>query len=572
MKNFFNRRSLRQSFDDEKGEDARNPLTQRPKTANTAALPPPFAHIEQPRLYGRPQTSSRPPTSSSSLTSNSRKRPRRHTDAAAYQSNGYIPPIPPIPPIDSKYVEIDYDARSMTGSTRQRYSEDVADRNLRLVRPDGQLPTTGRSVDILDHNLPGYPRVVAEKSRYSEGVADRNLSMSTTSTSSKSNTSSSLAHIRVWGDQVKAFADPETETFASRFPNDEHVKTPIKLERMASTRSSHGNTIMFVPPAEVDGFSDSYFDDELYPISSMDEARRDSMRRRSSLASPPSETSRHERMPTKVDPSKSLTSLVSSLALSEPPEIEPLNVPKREHTPPPIPQTPPPIPRRATGHTPEHSRRMSLQFNESARKSSEADSAQPVQPPVDDLTEKTSKLDLSGIGIDLTNTTETHLHEHYDPAVTKEVIKPTMHEIRQEQITREIHNHDIFHRILPVKDVEIIPSRHFMRDEAGNVQEIPASAVPYGTNTVLEVKNVVNEKNYHLVPRRFTASTLEGFAEDFADRVDPDGVTRSHTTWIHSPVIQNMGRETGQTVPFEIFGAETSHSGQRRGSNDWHDL
>ncbi|KFY77361.1 hypothetical protein V499_03219 [Pseudogymnoascus sp. VKM F-103] len=62
------------------------------------------------------------------------------------------------------------------------------------------------------------------------------------------------------------------------------------------------------------------------------------------------------------------------------------------------------------------------------------------------------------------------------PAVTHEHIKPTAHHINTKEYTREIHNHDVYNRILPVRDTEVRPTRHFAPSptESGRLVEIPA--------------------------------------------------------------------------------------------------
>merc|ERR1711939_368684 len=155
---------------------------------------------------------------------------------------------------------------TLSGSNhRKRFSEDVADRNLRLARPDGHLPTTGRSVDILDHNLPGYPRVVVEKSKYSEGVADRNMS---------------------------------------------------NFDRIVSPQ---GTTVMYVPPTETDSY---YGDSDLYPISSFESTHPGSRQhsRMSSLEAPV-----QDYLAAKRDPTKGISAGLSSLKLKDPAGVPPFS-------------------------------------------------------------------------------------------------------------------------------------------------------------------------------------------------------------------------------------------------------
>ncbi|KAI1799462.1 hypothetical protein F4811DRAFT_568198 [Daldinia bambusicola] len=147
--------------------------------------------------------------------------------------------------------------------------------------------------------------------------------------------------------------------------------------------------------------------------------------------------------------------------------------------------------------------------------------------------------------IDLRDTVDTDQTVTYAPAVTHETIRPHVHEIMEEQIYREIHNHDVYHRIQPVYDVEILPARHFVPGPEGRLVEVPESSLPECTGlnqkwhvskeappvppvparhrpaTVVEhntarepVKKDVEENEGNLEPIR-TCSTIDG--QEFKD-------------------------------------------------------
>ncbi|KAE9371922.1 hypothetical protein N431DRAFT_342302 [Stipitochalara longipes BDJ] len=85
---------------------------------------------------------------------------------------------------------------------------------------------------------------------------------------------------------------------------------------------------------------------------------------------------------------------------------------------------------------------------------------------------------LDGV-VDLSNTVDTDVTTKTLPAVTHENVLPTRHEIREERITREIHTHDVFHRILPVIETEILPPKHYVPSSDGKgLIEIPEHMVP----------------------------------------------------------------------------------------------
>lgn len=60
--------------------------------------------------------------------------------------------------------------------------------------------------------------------------------------------------------------------------------------------------------------------------------------------------------------------------------------------------------------------------------------------------------------------------------MTHEHVKPTEHHINTKQYTREIHNHDVYNRILPIRDTKVLPARHYAPSptHGGKLVEIPA--------------------------------------------------------------------------------------------------
>lgn len=125
-------------------------------------------------------------------------------------------------------------------------------------------------------------------------------------------------------------------------------------------------------------------------------------------------------------------------------------------------------------------------------------------------------------------------------AATQETIHPHVHHVREEVVTREIHTHDVFHRIQPVIDVRVLPARHFVPSATtGELVEIPAESVPGRKGNWAVVQAPLREEG-----------TLEDgkpkFEEDY-DFVDEEGVRRSRKTEWQEPVLEEGGRLTGQT-------------------------
>jgi len=93
------------------------------------------------------------------------------------------------------------------------------------------------------------------------------------------------------------------------------------------------------------------------------------------------------------------------------------------------------------------------------------------QPSLDDI-------------VDLKDSVDTDVTTKKLPAVVHEHVTPTRREIRQDVITREIHNHDVYHRILPVIETEILSTKHYVKSQDGEtLNEIPESMVPKQTVT-----------------------------------------------------------------------------------------
>jgi hypothetical protein len=61
---------------------------------------------------------------------------------------------------------------------------------------------------------------------------------------------------------------------------------------------------------------------------------------------------------------------------------------------------------------------------------------------------------------------------------------PTLRELREEVITREIHTHDIFHRILPVIETVVLPTKHYVPTPDGKgLREVPENMIPGRTSS-----------------------------------------------------------------------------------------
>ncbi|MCJ1249773.1 hypothetical protein MMC30_006999 [Trapelia coarctata] len=153
------------------------------------------------------------------------------------------------------------------------------------------------------------------------------------------------------------------------------------------------------------------------------------------------------------------------------------------------------------------------------------------------------------------NTVDTTVTEKIAPAVVHETVNKEVHHIRQEVITREIHNHDYYHRILPVIDVEVLPPRHFLPVEGGGLVEINADEIPgRGKNWVIAetASKIPSGEPLPAKPNVFTAREFVGKEGDEKRYMTEEGYERTEQTWIHPPELETGGRETGQTWPMKF--------------------
>ncbi|KAF1956084.1 hypothetical protein CC80DRAFT_548385 [Byssothecium circinans] len=162
-----------------------------------------------------------------------------------------------------------------------------------------------------------------------------------------------------------------------------------------------------------------------------------------------------------------------------------------------------------------------------------------------------AEVNLDG-AVDLTTTEDTDRTTHWAPAVTHETVKPHEHEIVEERVYREIHNHDVYHRILPVCETEILPARHFIQYSNGELQEVSEEELP-GWNKenqrwYIGVKESPATEQTQTLPRQtepkvFTDGTY----------MTPEGFPRRETGIRHPPVLEDLSDYTGPVFPIEFL-------------------
>lgn len=167
--------------------------------------------------------------------------------------------------------------------------------------------------------------------------------------------------------------------------------------------------------------------------------------------------------------------------------------------------------------------------------------------------------------------------------MVQEQVIEKIHKKREEVITREIHTHDVYHRILPIIDVEVLPPRHFLPVEGGGLVEIGADEVPGRAQNWVIAETASKIPSDQPAPKgasSFTARQFPGREGDKVEYITPDGVKRTEETWVHPPDLETGGKDTGQTWPM-VFGREdggkearirphghsSSRDGKKRGKN-----
>ena len=124
-----------------------------------------------------------------------------------------------------------------------------------------------------------------------------------------------------------------------------------------------------------------------------------------------------------------------------------------------------------------------------------------------------------------------------------------MHEIREEQIHRDIHKHDIYHRVQPVYDIEVRPARHFVPGVNGELVEVPEADLPGCTG---------NNQSWYIGKREpsaawFTSrdppelSSVKSAQEK--KHVTPEGVVHQETTVVHPPTLEDISTVSGPVLP-----------------------
>ena len=156
-----------------------------------------------------------------------------------------------------------------------------------------------------------------------------------------------------------------------------------------------------------------------------------------------------------------------------------------------------------------------------------------------------------------------------------ETVHKDIHHIREEVITREIHNHEVYHRILPVIDVEVLPARHFLPVQGGGLVEISASEVPSrGRNWIIAetASKIPSDESAPTTQLRdrFSARQFIGTEGDAKRYITPEGWEKTEETWVHPPELETGARDSGQTWPMEFGTLEEGRKHTKSPANGKH--
>lgn len=174
--------------------------------------------------------------------------------------------------------------------------------------------------------------------------------------------------------------------------------------------------------------------------------------------------------------------------------------------------------------------------------------------------------DLSGVAVKKEEDTVS-LHEYHAPAVTHELIKEERHEVFQKVITRETHDYHIYHRILPIIDIEVLPARHFVPIQEGYVEiaeeELPGRTREKVNWAIAEMvsKRTPAESREAAIARTFSARKFHGSEGDEKEYIGPEGHPVKEKWWVYPPTVADDSYRAGQSYPFHFGSADARDDG-----------
>ncbi len=159
--------------------------------------------------------------------------------------------------------------------------------------------------------------------------------------------------------------------------------------------------------------------------------------------------------------------------------------------------------------------------------------------------------------IDAGTTADTSVHETIAPAVVHETIRTDVHEIEHQVTTRDIHQDHIYHRVLPIHDVEVLPPVHYVAD-GQSVRQVSEDQIPGRAHNGVQqqianvFKQAIPRDSSGPGMRKFSAREFPGNEGDYREMVTSDGTKLSERYWVHPPKLEEVGMMSGQTKPFHF--------------------
>lgn len=138
--------------------------------------------------------------------------------------------------------------------------------------------------------------------------------------------------------------------------------------------------------------------------------------------------------------------------------------------------------------------------------------------------------------------------------VIHETVKPHEHEIIEERIYREIHNHEVYHYVQPVYQTEILPARHWIHNAKGELVEVSAEQLPECTGAAQRWAIVRGDRqksdNYSV---RGPPPVREPRIISDERYMTPEGYERRETTILHPPELEDLSGYDGPVLPIEFL-------------------
>ncbi|KAI9651956.1 MAG: hypothetical protein M1831_007459 [Alyxoria varia] len=182
-------------------------------------------------------------------------------------------------------------------------------------------------------------------------------------------------------------------------------------------------------------------------------------------------------------------------------------------------------------------------YNEAVAKIKHVKEKAPYLPHVQDV-------------VDLCDSKHTTVERTWAPAVVHDVYTPLVHHASQHLVSRDVHEHMIRLRTLPIIDVQTLPPRHYVPGSDGHLKPIPAAEVQDRLKGNNQPKNWLIAET---VSKRHTEPHISNELKRLlaehkpppqrisdSQHLSPEGYERRETTWVHGPTIERQERPRNQ--------------------------